>query len=680
MLTMPRGCTASLLLLLTGVALASCTAASDGRANGGSSSGGGGSIRDTGRGDSGNVDTGIVDGEVDGGEDSGAVDTGSDVPVGPCSAGEVRCSADGTGLLICQIDGSEAAQPCAAGQACAAGACVDASSICIPGATIGCLDPRSLGVCPSSGAGIERSPCPVETPNCLAGACTTDVCIAGARGCQGDSVVQCNAEGTATEVQETCEFGCSAGVCVDPCAGDEKTYVGCDFYALDLDNFSDASDPSGADGQQYAITLSNAGTRDVSATVTTPEGYSQTVSIAAGALASVELPQRDVIGTSRSLNSYRVQSTGPIIAHQFNPLNNSGVFSNDASLLLPATALGTEYLVAGWPSGPAGASYFAVVAVAEGTTSVTVTAPPRSGLQGGGSVPGIAAGGSATFELAQGEVLAMRAEGATGDPTGTRVSSSKSVAVFSGNECANVPAGVSYCDHVEEQMIPVASWDTEYLGIKFKPRGSESDVWRIIASTPGTTIQTDPVIAGVSGRTLGGGEVIEFATTLDFALSATGPVSLTQMMVGSSYPNPSNASCVRAEEGFPPFIPGTPEQNCAIPDTCGGSGIGDPAMLMAVPTRQFRDNYILLTPSNYTQDFLSIVAPTGTIIEIDGNPLAVSPTSRLSAGGRQWDIYKQGVPDGVHTVTGGQAFGLYAYGYDCDVSYAYAGGLNLEGR
>jgi hypothetical protein len=103
-------------------------------------------------------------------------------------------------------------------------------------------------------------------------------------------------------------------------------------------------------------------------------------------------------------------------------------------------------------------------------------------------------------------------------------------------------------------------------------------------------------------------------------------------------------------------------------------------MLMAVPTRQFRDNYILLTPSNYTEDFLSIVAPIGTVIVIDGNPLAVSPTSRLSAGGRQWDIYKQGVPDGVHTITGGQAFGLYAYGYDCDVSYAYAGGLNLEGR
>ena len=671
MLTSTCGWSSRIALLVSLATGAGCMAADSGGAAR-STGGRGGAVRDTGVGGS---DSGAE-------SDGGAGDTGSssDTGSGPCSAGDIRCSADGAGLLICQIDGSEAAQPCPVGQACAAGSCVDASSICIPGSSMGCLDPRTLGVCPATGSGIERSACPAEAPNCLAGACTSAVCIAGARGCQGDSVVQCNADGTSSDVVETCEFGCSAGTCVDPCAGDEKTYVGCDFYALDLDNFSDASDPSGADAQQYAITLSNAGTRTVSATVSTPDGFSQTVSIAAGALQTVELPQRDVIGTSRTQNSYRVQSTGPIIAHQFNPLNNSGVFSNDASLLLPATALGSDYLVAGWPSGPAGAAYFAVVAVAEGTTSVTVTAPPRAGLQGGGSVAAIPAGGSATFDLAQGEVLAMRADGATADPTSTRITSTKSVAVFSGNECANVPANVTYCDHVEEQLIPVASWDTEYLGIKFKPRGSENDVWRVIAATAGTTIQTEPVIAGVSGRTLGSGEVVEFATNLDFALTASGPISLTQMMVGSSYPNPANASCVRAEEGLPPFFPGTPEQNCAIPDTCSGTGVGDPAMLMAVPTRQFRDNYILLTPSNYTQDFLSLVAPSGTSITIDGNPLAVSPTSRLTAGGRQWDIYKQGVPDGVHTITGGQAFGLYAYGYDCDVSYAYAGGLNLEGR
>jgi hypothetical protein len=113
MLTMPRVRNASLLLLMTVVGLAGCTAASDGRATGGGSSGGGGAIRDTGIRDTGAADSGGLEGED--GSDGTSADTGSDVPTGPCTAGQIRCSADGSGLLICQIDGSEAAQPCASG-------------------------------------------------------------------------------------------------------------------------------------------------------------------------------------------------------------------------------------------------------------------------------------------------------------------------------------------------------------------------------------------------------------------------------------------------------------------------------------------------------------------------------------------------------------------------------------
>jgi hypothetical protein len=44
-----------------------------------------------------------------------------------------------------------------------------------------------------------------------------------------------------------------------------------------------------------------------------------------------------------------------------------------------------------------------------------------------------------------------------------------------------------------------------------------------------------------------------------------------------------------------------------------------------------------------------------------------------------WAIYRPAVTGGVsHRVTSTQPVGLSAYGYDCDVSYAYPGGLNLE--
>src|SRR4029077_4611991 len=63
-------------------------------------------------------------------------------------------------------------------------------------------------------------------------------------------------------------------------------------------------------------------------------------------------------GTNTALtrHGYRVTSNVPVVAYQFNPLENVDVFSNDASLLKPVEALrgsaGTledAYVVLGWP-------------------------------------------------------------------------------------------------------------------------------------------------------------------------------------------------------------------------------------------------------------------------------------------------------------------------------------------
>ena len=44
-------------------------------------------------------------------------------------------------------------------------------------------------------------------------------------------------------------------------------------------------------------------------------------------------------GTALTRNAYRITSTVPVVAYQFNPLENVNVFSNDASLLKPVEAL-----------------------------------------------------------------------------------------------------------------------------------------------------------------------------------------------------------------------------------------------------------------------------------------------------------------------------------------------------
>src|ERR1043165_8766119 len=56
-------------------------------------------------------------------------------------------------------------------------------------------------------------------------------------------------------------------------------------------------------------------------------------------------------GTHSALTSqgYHITSTLPVVAYQFNPLDNVSVFSNDASVLIPTSAIDRTYTVVGWP-------------------------------------------------------------------------------------------------------------------------------------------------------------------------------------------------------------------------------------------------------------------------------------------------------------------------------------------
>lgn len=101
---------------------------------------------------------------------------------------------------------------------------------------------------------------------------------------------------------------------------------------------------------------------------------------------------RNVQGTTKAKLAWHLTSTIPIIAYQFNPLENEGVFSNDASMLIPTNVLGKRYRVLTW-SERVGAlrAYVTVVGVGPGATSVTVTSTAKT--LGGSEVPALAPGG-----------------------------------------------------------------------------------------------------------------------------------------------------------------------------------------------------------------------------------------------------------------------------------------------
>ena len=73
----------------------------------------------------------------------------------------------------------------------------------------------------------------------------------------------------------------------------------------------------------------------------------------------------------------------------------------------------------------------------------------------------------------------------TGDKTGTLITSDKPIAYFTTNTCVNVPQGVSACDCLFQQEVPVHSWGNKFL-IPVTKRGIERV--RVVASQDGTTI------------------------------------------------------------------------------------------------------------------------------------------------------------------------------------------------
>ena len=115
-------------------------------------------------------------------------------------------------------------------------------------------------------------------------------------------------------------------------------------------------------------------------------------------------------------------------------------------------------------------------------------------------VPALAAGGTYTTTLNAYDNLQIASNAEAADLSGTKIGASAPVAVFGGHQCLLIPVGYGYCDHLEEQMMPLQTWGTEYVAARHPPRGSEGVIWRFIAAENGTTINFDPASVR-TGRT-----------------------------------------------------------------------------------------------------------------------------------------------------------------------------------
>jgi hypothetical protein len=582
------------------------------------------------------------------------------------------------------------------------------------------------------------------------------LCTPDTLSCDGQDVVRCSDDGLTWVYVETCDAGrgdqCVNGRCVNGCevADRVRSNIGCEYWAVDLDNAA-ISAVQDASMQQYAVVVSNP--TPLLATVRVwrndaPPGEPpdevlvDETELSTDDLDVFLLDRREVDGTTWdgfdngshtawTANAYKITSTAPIIAYQFNPLDNVRVFSNDASLLLPKSGLSDRYTVMGWPQTIAHTpavpytdmgrhlrAFLAVVGTeAETLVRVTLTADvmplpdPPAGTTGEWF-----AGDTFEFLLGPYEVLNLETGSFNADFTGPLVEASAPVAVFSGSEASDVPCFPDLrsrrccADHLEEQITPDSSAGRHYVVARTPARTpavvaaggdcsivDEPEYVRILAIEDRTLVRISQTGAAVGydmcQRTeIEGSDTIrldagQFTTReirSDVVISANLPVHVGQFVASQEV------------TGIEPNLPG-----------------GDPVFIVVPPVQQWRSSYVFLTPSLYAFDYFVLMADAETFIELDGAPLPRScqtvdvadPFSTLPLTHRIYrcplsapeilvgptappppDNVLDGVQnDGVHEIRSvnpatrrpGNPFGLVVYGFDAYVSYGYPGGLNL---
>jgi hypothetical protein len=193
------------------------------------------------------------------------------------------------------------------------------------------------------------------------------------------------------------------------------------------------------------------------------------------------------------------------------------------------------------------------------------------------------------------------------------------------------------------------------------PAPGGADWVRIVALEPGTTTLTTSLPAPDDVIVLAEGSFVQLAVEDDFFVEATQRVSVLEALPGQE------------AAGIPTTMPG-----------------GDPSLFNVVPVERWSSDVLFVVPDGYAFDAITIVAPTGASIELDGAPLPSACSTSVVAGA--WDVHRcqlsfatvSGPPsyfvtlgpqgDGAHRVHGSEPFFAVVSGFDSYVSYAYEAG------
>jgi hypothetical protein len=511
-------------------------------------------------------------------------------------------------------------------------------------------------------------------------------------------------------------------------AAASHSYVGCDFWPTIVFN------PVWS-VFDFAAVVANTGTTTAQVTTTRAGQTVAMTSVAPGSIGIVYLPwvtalkgpdftdngctagSRPVSSVFVSGGAYHLTSTVPVTVWQFNPLeyvagnggpsgknwtcpyppmscNGNGVdclsVSNDASLLLPSTAMTGTYRLFGQTSTTYGVNYpppdqdndspgaFAVTATAD-NTHVTLNLVAGASLVDGSGITGTtggsayaaadAGGGTVSLTMNAGDVAELldargQAYGsADSDLSGSILTSDKPVQVIAFNAITDVPSpivsGGGWADHLEETVLPAESLGAHYLVVPpTAPAGrvSYGHYVRFYGNRDGTTL-TYPSGTAPTGAptTLKAGQVVDLGLVTEaFEVKGSNEFEVASIMPGGQIQDPGSND---------------PQ--------------GDPSLTFSAAVEQYRSKYVFLAPTNYAEAYADVVVPSGAKVTLDGAPLS-GVTSAIGSSG--WSVVRAPLPSGTttgtatgaHTLTSTAPVGLQIMGFGHATSYYTPGGYDVK--
>jgi hypothetical protein len=507
--------------------------------------------------------------------------------------------------------------------------------------------------------------------------------------CDGNVIMSC-------PPNEGCGPG---GQCVPACdsARANQSTIGCDYYAVNPGSFSEFA------GACYAVYIANTWTSDVTLNVTyggmalnvsnfaripsgsgtitysplpngkLPAGKFAILFLSGSGTAGTNCPQGIQVGVQADtaspnteiIKGFRITSSAPVQAFDIFPYGGSLSYGSSATLLLPVSAWGTNYLgVHGYTKSMVhgGDHLFLQIASDENANAVTIS--PTAAIVGGNGVAPTGQGQPHTYNLNKGDVLQFMQDG---DLSGSPIKSTKPVGLWGGNQCFNVEATEAWCDSAHQQVPPIAALGHEYVAVKHRDRTMfvEEPPWRILGAVDGTKLSYIPSAPTGAPTTIKARELVKFTAAGPFVVKSQDdqhPFYISAHMRGQQY----------------------------ILNQAGSTG--DPEYVNVIPPQQFLDNYIFMTDPTMAYTSINLIrdkAKDGTYKDVkldclSGNVTGWKPITGTTYQYTVVNLVDNAMPvgqcnNGLHTVKSmGGTVGLTVWGWDQYVSYAYPGGASVK--